>query len=367
LGWQNIADKAVYGGTEAKMKMFNIGYANIARYQSIEYNQKKFQHLFIDKCSYIEGMEVKSYGVSIQSDCCCHNIHIGKYTSIAENVTLLIDMNHDYHSLYKGLIPEFNDNSPDSAGFRTNGMQVFKRIHRKGQILIGNDVWIGEGVTILGGVRISDGAVVAAESVLTKDVPPYAVVGGNPAKIIKYCFDENTVESLKRIAWWDWTSDEILSRKDDMRGEVSDFVKKYDKPLKLYPRKSGQYVPRINPKMPLIVYFMDFADDFPVHTNVLKSFMKKYNALDAELLLCYNVQNKEETEQMDAIIELLQQYDDVQALINIYGMLPEDEEQIISEADMYVTNRNEKTLSRVALADRYNVSVISGVDIPVFE
>jgi virginiamycin A acetyltransferase len=273
-------------------------------------------------------------------------------------------MNHDYHSLYQGYIIEFAD---DKVEGRTDGRQILKRIKRKGQILIGNDVWIGDGVTILGGVRIGDGALIAADSVVVKDVPPYAVVGGNPAKIIKYRFDKNTIERLKRIEWWNWTSEEFKDRKEDMQGDVEEFAKKYDKPLNLYPRKSGQFVTRIDSNVPLIVYFMDFEDDFPVHTRVITSFIKTYNQMDAELLLCYDTSKEENIHNMEALIEVLQKFEDVNALINVYGFATsENEEKIISEADMYVTNRAGKTLSRVAYADKYGVDIISGVDIPVF-
>lgn len=67
---------------------------------------------------------------------------------------------------------------------------------------IGNDVWVGNNILIKGGIRIGDGAVIAMGSVVTKDVPPYAVVGGVPAKVIKYRFDENTVSSLLKLQWW---------------------------------------------------------------------------------------------------------------------------------------------------------------------
>jgi virginiamycin A acetyltransferase len=231
--------------------------------------------------------------------------------------------------------------------------------------LIGNDVWIGDGVTILGGVRIGDGAVIAAESVITKDVPPYAIVGGNPAKIIKYCFDMDTIEKFIRIAWWDWTEEELMLRKADMRGEVEDFVNKYDKPLKLYPRKSG-WVPRINTEVPLIVYFMDFDDEFPVYIGVVSEFLDKYRAMDAELLLCFEKEDINSVNRMEDIVNYLQNLTDVQALVNVFGMTDDETEKIISEADMFVTNRDYRTLSRVAFADRYGVKVISGVDIPIF-
>ncbi|MBE9158027.1 CatB-related O-acetyltransferase [Nodosilinea sp. LEGE 06152] len=79
----------------------------------------------------------------------------------------------------------------------------------KGDTAIGNDVWIGYGATLMPGVQVGDGAIIAAQSVVTKAVPPYAVVGGNPAQIIRYRFDEATIETLLTIQWWHWDIEKI--------------------------------------------------------------------------------------------------------------------------------------------------------------
>ncbi|MCI5188989.1 MAG: antibiotic acetyltransferase, partial [Candidatus Electrothrix sp. AS4_5] len=79
----------------------------------------------------------------------------------------------------------------------------------KGDIRVGHDVWIGTGVIILSGVVIGNGAVIGAGSVVVKDVPPYAIVGGNPAKIIRYRFSPEQIEALQHIAWWDWSEEKI--------------------------------------------------------------------------------------------------------------------------------------------------------------
>ena len=79
------------------------------------------------------------------------------------------------------------------------------------QLVIENDVWIGSNVLLLGGIRIGNGAVIAAGSVVTKDVPPYAIVGGNPAKIIRYRFETGEIERLLELKWWDWPEDKIAS------------------------------------------------------------------------------------------------------------------------------------------------------------
>lgn len=77
------------------------------------------------------------------------------------------------------------------------------------QVQIGNDVWIGEGVFISGGVVIGDGAVVGAHSVVTKNVPPYAIVAGTPARLLRYRFDEKVISRLEKLKWWDWDDEEI--------------------------------------------------------------------------------------------------------------------------------------------------------------
>lgn len=81
----------------------------------------------------------------------------------------------------------------------------------KGDTVVGNDVWIGYDVTIMPGVKIGDGSIIAAKAVVTKDVPPYTVVGGNPARVIKERFDKQTVEKLLKIQWWNWSVDKITS------------------------------------------------------------------------------------------------------------------------------------------------------------
>jgi acetyltransferase-like isoleucine patch superfamily enzyme len=105
-------------------------------------------------------------------------------------------------------------------------------IHGKGPITIGNDVWIGYEAVITSGVTIGDGAVVAARSMVTKSVEPYAVVGGNPATHLRYRFDEPTREALQRITWWDWPVDKVAVHKDQIHSpDVQGFVAGHDPAL----------------------------------------------------------------------------------------------------------------------------------------
>lgn len=104
-------------------------------------------------------------------------------------------------------------------GFSSYPFFIFKRgwekdfdfasLPYKGDTVVGNDVWIGYGATIMPGVTIGDGAIIGSMAVVTKDVPPYAIVGGNPAKIIRSRFDQATIDQLLAIAWWSWPREKI--------------------------------------------------------------------------------------------------------------------------------------------------------------
>jgi len=93
---------------------------------------------------------------------------------------------------------------------------------------IGNDVWIGFRSTVLGGAQIGDGAVVAAGSVVFSDVPPFAVVAGNPAQVVRYRFSRKTAERLQRIAWWNWPEEKVRENLEWFYKPVAEFVERFD-------------------------------------------------------------------------------------------------------------------------------------------
>jgi virginiamycin A acetyltransferase len=130
--------------------------------------------------------------------CRLHPIRIGNFCSIARNVTFQ-EFNHDFTRLTSYFV---NHN--------LLGKSVKDDVVSKGPIVIENDVWIGTHSVILSGVTIGTGAVIAANTVITKDVPPYAIVGGNPSKIIKYRFDESTIQQLLASKWWEKPEKEVI-------------------------------------------------------------------------------------------------------------------------------------------------------------
>jgi len=139
-------------------------------------------------------------------------LKIGKFCAIAKDTKFI--MNGANHKV---------------SGFSTYPFQIFGNgwervmpkagdLPYKGDTKIGDDVWIGYDATIMPGVKVGSGAVIASKSVVTSDVPAYSVVGGNPAKVIKYRFDESTIMELLAISWWDWSAEKITANLEAIVG-----------------------------------------------------------------------------------------------------------------------------------------------------
>lgn len=129
---------------------------------------------------------------------------IGKFCSIACGVKFLFNCaNHTLKSLSTYTFPLFYED------WELEKSNVASACDNKGDIVIGNDVWIGFEAVILAGVKIGDGAIIGTRAVITKDVPPYSIVGGIPAKVIRKRYSPDIIEQLLSLRWWDWTKDRI--------------------------------------------------------------------------------------------------------------------------------------------------------------
>lgn len=147
---------------------------------------------------------------------------IGKFCQIATGVRFI--MNGSNHAM---------------SGFSTYPFKVFggkwsskdpMQVVSKGDTVIGNDVWIGNGATIMQGVKVGDGAIIGTNSLVTKDVEPYTIVGGNPAKKIRKRFDDGTIQLLLTVKWWDWDMDKITHHLDVITsGKIDELKGIYEK------------------------------------------------------------------------------------------------------------------------------------------
>lgn len=141
------------------------------------------------------------YASYFSPGCRVLGMEIGRYCSFGRNLDVIFSQHPLYNCISTHPVFFSITNYPFSYVLREK--HFFYRFYEEGvTVKIGSDVWVGDNVTIMGGVSIGDGAVLAANSVITKDVPSYAIVGGNPAMIIKYRFDSETIDNLLRLQWW---------------------------------------------------------------------------------------------------------------------------------------------------------------------
>lgn len=175
----------------------------------------KRRKIFIGKYTY-GNPKILSYGSTSR-------LYMGKYCSIAKNVTMILNADHrvDWISTFPFFAFKKDwKNVKYPPGFP----------HTKGDIVIGNDVWIGYGASILSGVKIGDGAIIGAFSLVTKDIEPYTIVGGNPAKPLKKRFDDKKVQALMRIKWWEWPKEKIRENIHLLcSNDIDSFIRIHDK------------------------------------------------------------------------------------------------------------------------------------------
>ena len=184
-------------------------------------------NMVAQKSSYFGSMGFGSY---IGHECNV-SANIGRFTSIGPRCTFINGI-HAYKPPYVSTSPLFFSlshcrNSQNKTYAKRQMLEEFSYYDAEKLLVnkIGNDCWIGFGVTLIGGVELHDGAVVLAHAVVTKDVPPYAIVGGVPAKVIGYRYDEETIKFLLRIKWWNM-SPEWLEENWILLNDI-DKLKKY--------------------------------------------------------------------------------------------------------------------------------------------
>ena len=169
-----------------------------------EYRKLK-QHIFEKQQTYINENIISigdfTYGQpSVYSWKEGTHLKIGKFCSIAKNVKIFIGGNHN---------ASFCTTYPFNA-FLKSFSDIKGHPLSNGDVVIGNDVWLAADCTIMSGVTIGDGAIIGNKALVTKDVAPYTIVGGIPAKVIKKRFSENEIKKLLEMQWWNWSDEQIV-------------------------------------------------------------------------------------------------------------------------------------------------------------
>jgi acetyltransferase-like isoleucine patch superfamily enzyme len=145
-------------------------------------------------------------------------LRIGSFCSIADRVEVFLGGNHRPDWVTTFPFPAFSERWPGAGGIEgvpsTNG-----------DVVIGNDVWIGSNATIMSGVEVGDGAVVGTNSCVTRDVAPFAIVGGNPARQLRLRFDAETIQKLLALRWWNWSDERIVANMQFLcSGDIERFL-----------------------------------------------------------------------------------------------------------------------------------------------
>lgn len=316
---------------------------------------KDFPVLVVDRYSGITGLMIWArVGEEVGVEGGCYSAHIGAFCPISNQVRFLVDVNHDYESVsMSGQVPDL--------------IPCAGRKRRKGSIIIQNDVWIGYGVTVLGGVTIHNGAVIAANSTVTKDVPPYAIVAGSPARVIKYRFDPETIEQLQRIQWWYWDEKTIKSRKAWFRRPAEEFAKKFDVSageghLSSEKRLTDLPFDEIARENRYLI-FSDLDRPHSVVRKVIKAFALSHG--EESCLVVSVPKDGREEKNVRAVCEFAE---GLNSECGLYVRCTGKKEipALTAACGSLITSRVLELVRYTCIADLTHTNVISGVDVPVF-
>ena len=278
---------------------------------------------------------------------------VGNYSSIAHEIRFNINLNHDYLSV---------STYPWDTIY---GKKFNYKINRKRQIIIGNDVTIGANVTIMGGATIGNGAVIGANSLVTKDIPPYAIVGGNPAKIIKYRFEDEIIEKLNEIKWWNWSEEKIKENMDFILGDVKLFVEKFHRKNEYKDLKIFQELTFLKKDGFKIYFFIpDLNDKHCIWEKAIDAYLSVFGENDKVLLILAINQNSQKEQTI--VNKIINKKNNIPNIMNV-DFNETNLKKCLKSSDYLITTKNFDSLLAFDYAQNFNVKIISGLDDRVFD
>ena len=286
------------------------------------------------------------------------SVLIGHFGSVANDIKFVVGRDHPMESLSTYKVEMLGMSREEFIAW-ADEKAAMEWAMPKAQIIIGHDVWIGRGVTIMGGVHIGNGACIAAEAVVTKDVPPYAVAGGVPARVIKYRFPEDVIKKLQCIKWWYWTKEQIQSTVGNVKTQedAARFAEE-SRPVSLPPpnaqldgyRKQGSRV----------FFFTPGTEGAKLLPHILKEFRETFSENDKVLLV---VDIKEDREKYQKTINELGGGREILSVLTPDGAVPMD---ILRVTDYLITNRDFTSVVYHDFAEDFGVKSLYGFEKHLF-
>lgn len=328
--------------------------------------------LALGKCSYLSDAEFQIAGDYYGKH--PHNILIGRFTSIARNLRCIIGENHSF--IGTATTFPFDDQNRVNALCKNSELAAVPKAptnaemyRNHNQIIIGNDVWIGRGVTIMGGVRIGSGAILGAGAVVAKSIPPYAIAVGNPARVIKYRFDADTIKIFMALKWWNWDIEKIIANIPIIKDAEKFLAEHY---AEAEERLSYAQIPEgggiglekyLAEGREIYSFVADFHAVQPLWKRIVSGFLKA-NLKNAVLLFGI-------TEDMTQ-----QDFDDIVNFINALGISdgkkihfvpPPFSPYLLRNSTHFITTREFVTLECLDWLYDSKVKIISALDDNIFE
>ena len=285
-----------------------------------------------------------------------HNLQVGRYCSFAEDVFFLIGRGKDFKRVSTSAAKVFHK-SEEPEKYR----------HReKGSVMIENDVWVGRKASFMSGVTVHNGAIVAAMSHVVKDVPPYAIVGGNPAKVIGYRFSEETIRKLLTIQWWNWPEEKIEKYSsyfndtelfcdmfyEQAQSEVEEVVNKAE--------KSGR---------DKYLFLVDYKDNYSITPDVIDAFIQKFKQLEEKELVLYWINSNSPEDFVNLknckeISQTVEKKTEIKCKISLIEGSIEQIKHIMPDIRHLILNRRSEMIQVMNYAEVYgsDIEIISGVD-----
>lgn len=296
----------------------------------------------------------------------CYNLQIGKYNSIADGFTVIFGRNHNIKRISTGALDLM------FCGWNSHGYDEGTSFNQKGSIIVQNDVWIGQNVTIMAGVTVGNGAVIARNSHVVSNVPPYAVVGGNPAKVIGYRYTKEQIDKMLKIQWWNWDKQKLIQNRSYFSEDIEGFCNKF------YPEAEEIFLKEIEEKRILEnVYdgwfvFVDYYENYCSYPLVMESFLEHFiNNEDKKLILfirtdCEKINvspiDKDILNNINMLMEDIKNDTNIKCTVEVRMGTFEDAKKAFMECKHYITGRTYDTVYFSSKADLYGMDTISGTD-----